>query len=269
MSLPSVIEKLEDVPEAVREYYVDAPGGTGLVLDTDENSRIREFRSTNVEVMKKNNELLKQLEERDQRLQQFDGIDPERHKKAINALQQMEGDEERKLVEEGKIDDVVQRRMRTVTEGYQDERKALIHARDAATADADRYRKQVHQATLRDEVTAAIDRAGIRVRQGAIPDLLHRVQSSFMVGDDGRPAPRDNQFGSNGEPLSLTEHIGHLASRDAPHLFEASGGGGSQGGRKLVGDRSKRIIDPNDPVAIGKAMDDIHAGKAVIGKDPR
>lgn len=100
-------------------------------------------------------------------------------------------------------------------------------------------------------------------------DLHARIAGDFTIDQEsGQPKAKDGQFGPKGDPMTITDKIVALAgSADANHLFESATGAGSTGGRRLTTDRGRRVIDPNDPIAIGRNLDAIHEGKMVIGKD--
>lgn len=270
MPLEPVITKLEDVAEPLREYYKPLEAG-GFQLDTSDPQRTSEFRTSNINLLKKNEGLAADLKARDEKLKGFEGLDPERIRRGQEALARMSNDEDAKLIEEGKIDEVVQRRMKTAIADFDEKLAAKGTAYDLVTKERDELRTHVNQGRLRDTVEAAVAKTGIRVREGAMPDLMGRVQGTFKIGEDGTPVVRDsaNAFGATGDPLTPVEFIGSLANKGATHLFEASGGGGSEGGRRVVGAKGVRIIDPDNPLAIGKALDDIAAGTAEIGKVQR
>lgn len=272
MTIPKQVDKLDDVPEALREFYVeskDSDGVTTFDLATDEATRISEFRTRNVKVMKENKELADRIKRQDQQLQSFDGIDPDRYKRATQALELIEGDEERKLVEEGKIDEVVQRRMKTAINAHGEQVTALTTARDTALQERDALRTTVDRTSLRSAVQSAIDGADIRLRgPGALHDIHARIAGDFVIDrETGHPKARDGQFGPKGDPQTIADKLVALAgSAEASHLFEPAGGSGSTGGRRDPTERGRRVIDPNDPVAIGRNLDAIHKGTMVIGK---
>lgn len=277
MALPLFVKSLEDVPEGVREYYTETKsddGVTEFTLDTDERPKVREFRTSNINLQKTNASLSERLKAQEAELQkvreQYNGIDPERYKRAMGALEKIEADDERKLIEEGNINEVVQRRMKSAIQSHEERAAALQQARDEAARERDQYRQQVHRATLHSEVQRAVEKTGVRLRQTALPDLISRVEQTFTVDEHGTPVARrgDEQlFGAKGEPLSLEEHVSTLAAKSAPHLFEGAGGAGSEGGRRAVTPAGKRIIDRNDPIAVGRALDDLSSGKAQLSSE--
>lgn len=271
--LSKEVEKLDDVPEALRKYYVQGESSDGVTLfnlSTDEATRIPEFRTRNIKVLKENEQLADKLKQSDARLQEFKGVDLERYNRATKALELIEGDEERKLIEEGKIDEVVQRRMKTAITAHSDQVTALTTARDTAIQERDALRTDVDRTTLRTAVQSAVDGADIRLRgSGALHDIHARISGEFTIDpNSGKPKARDGQFGPKGDPLTITDRLVALAgSSEASHLFESAGGAGSTGGRRTATDRGRQVIDPNDPVAIGRNLDAIAEGKMVIGKD--
>lgn len=272
MTIKKQVDKLDDVPEALREFYVEATdsgGATVYNLATDEASRIGEFRTRNIKVLKENEQLTADLAAKHAQLSKFDGMDVDKYNKAAKALELIEGDEERKLIEEGKIDEVIQRRMKTAIESHGNQVHALTVARDTAIQERDDLRTSVDRTALRTAVQTAVDKDGIRLRStGAMHDLHARIAGDFTIDPEtGTPKARNGEFGPKGEPLTINDRIVALAgSADASHLFETAGGSGSSGSRRPTLVAGVRIIDPDDPVAIGLAADDIHAGKAKIGK---
>lgn len=73
--------------------------------------------------------------------------------------------------------------------------------------------------------------AGRHVRQEAFPDVIRRAQSLWSVGDDGGRAPAisDQDYDGAERPESPESWLDSLRTT-APHLFEASVGGGAPGG---------------------------------------
>lgn len=72
---------------------------------------------------------------------------------------------------------------------------------------------------------------GRHVRNEAIADVVMRAQSRWSMSDDGKlvPTTSEHAYDDAGGPLSPEAWLDALRTT-APHLFEASAGGGASGG---------------------------------------
>ena len=217
MSLKFKYARKGEVPAEHANLYVERDGA--FVLDADgvvEKSKLEEFRSTNVAILK----------ERDDLKKRFEGIDPD-------AVRQL-ADEKRKLeevaqIKAGEVDKVLATRLKAELD--------KVHAPVVAERDALHGRLmaiQIDQAVVNEATKRGL-------RATAIPDITSRARMTFKLVD-GVPQAFDGEkirTGKDGAtPMTLAEWVDALVS-DAPHLFEANAGGGAAGSSSGgVGNRS-------------------------------
>ncbi|MBB5508148.1 hypothetical protein [Paraburkholderia atlantica] len=174
----------------------------------------------------KNDELLGKLKHSNEQLKAFDGIDPVKTKEMIARF---ENDAEAKLIAEGKLSEVIEKRTERLRADYE---KKLSDAHALAQNESERA-KAFQGRVLDDAIRAAAAQAGLH--QYAIDDALLRGRSMFSLNADGQAV----QLGPDGQPVlgkdgksafSPAEWLEGM-KESAPHWFPAAAsGGGSTGG---------------------------------------
>ncbi|PYZ59964.1 hypothetical protein [Providencia rettgeri] len=206
-----------------RKYYSqaggeDKGGGAGGALKI--TPEIQTLIDQQVSGLKaKNTELLGKIKEQGDNLKRFDGIDPDTVK---GMLKRFENDEEAKLIADGKIDEVINKRterMRGDTDKQLKEANARV---EKAEAFANKFRARV----LGDEIRSAAGKAG--ALSSAQEDLILRAKGIFQINDEGQAVAVDEDgnpiMGKDGRTqLSPIEWIESL-KESAPHLFPAASG---------------------------------------------
>lgn len=178
----------------------------------------------------KNGELLGKLKEREDKLKEFEGIDPTAVR---NILKRFADDEEAKLISEGKIDDVLSKRTERMKADFE---KKLAETQTAAQAALERA-KAFEGRVLDDAIRAAASKAGLHPH--AIDDALFRGRAMFALdtegravalGEDGKPV-----LGKDGQtPFAPLEWLEGMKEK-APHWFPASASGSGAGGSSGAG----------------------------------
>lgn len=219
-------------------------------------ARLAEFRENNINLKKQYETTTSKLEEFQDR---FKDVDPDKYKRAMDALDRLEGDEEKRLVEEGKIDEVVNRRTSVMRDSFDSQVKAKDEALKARDHELGTLRSRLGQYEIHGAVQNAMDEAGIKPRPGALPDIYARADSVFDMDETGKLTTRDGHYGSDGNLMQPNEFVGQLMER-ANHLFEGGSGGGAEGGSSSRR-KNAPTIDRNDPVAMGRNLEDIAKGK--------
>jgi len=254
MSLKMTVRSLEEVAEPFRELYEKTDDGYTLKVDDPSGgkAKLAEFRSTNIKLMQ-------QLKELQELARQFEGIDPKRAREAESLLNRINDEEEKQLIAQGKLDDVIARRttkMRSDFEAKQNRLAAdLKKAQEAEASLRTRHDQLVIDQTISGAVTKRAS-----PRPGAMLDILARARSAFQVDEQGKLVPREgsNAFGKDGQPISLEEWTESLVS-DASYLFDPAAGSGASGGRR--GDAAGRgRVSASDPVAFGRNLEGIAKG---------
>jgi hypothetical protein len=212
----------DQVPAEQAALYVERDGA--WILDADgvvEKSKLDEFRTTNVALLK----------ERDDLKKRFEGIDPDEFHQLADDKRKLE---EAQQVKAGEVDKVIEARLKTARAGWEKEHGVVVAERD--TLHGRLTAIQIDQAV----VTEATKRG---LRPTAIPDITSRARTNFkLVNGVPQAFEADGQTARMGKdgitPMTLAEWVDALVS-DAPHLFESNAGGGAaSNGSGGVGNRS-------------------------------
>jgi len=254
------VQTLEEVDEKFHVLYKgDDENGWALELDDqDFKTKLDEFRTNNRQLFNDK----KQLEES---LAAFKDIDPEKYKEATEALAVINQMEEGRLIKEGKLDEVLKRR----TEAMQAEFERQLAAKDSAISEAqgikEQYQTQLAQVKVQQAALESLGKIG-HVRSTAQQDVLNRANFLWTVDDSGNLVARENGeavFGKDGNALGMDEWAKDLLD-GAPHLFEAAGGGGSDGNRNKDKSGNPKAVSKDDLKAFGAHLDDIASGKVNV-----
>lgn len=198
----------------------------------------------------KNSEVIGENKKLKEQLAQFEGIDPNAVR---NILKRFADDEEAKLIADGKIDDVLNKRTERMKADFDKKLSEALSKAEQAEKRAQAFQGRV----LDDAIRAAAAKAGIH--QHAIDDALLRGRAMFtldedgqavQLGEDGRPV-----LGKDGKsPFTPAEWLEGMKEK-APHWFPAtaSGGGASNaGGGGGVSKKAKDMTPQEKAEFIGK-----------------
>ena len=224
------------------KFYAPADGEGGD-LGGDKPAEEKTYTQAEVDALtqglqKKNQELISDKKGLRDKLSQFDGIDPERAK---SIFKQVEDEEERKLLEDGKVDAAFEKRTSALRDDYQ---KKLQDRDTRLTASEQRANKLSQLA-----VNGALSSAATSV--GALPESLEALQAMakgvFVTNDDGAvvalDADGDVVYGKDpSKPLSTAEWLESIKER-MPHLFHQPKGIGSVSGRGVGPGIPKSLAD--------------------------
>lgn len=255
MPVKAFVDSVEDVPEALRDLYVERDGR--YVLDVEgmiPQERLREFRDNNIRLLKEQEELKRQLSE-------FSAIDP---KKYAEMQQRMQEIDDQKMIDAGKIEELLQARTARLVADYDAQikgyQKKVQELESGHATLSDELAKERIDNRLRDVASAT------GVRKTALPDLINRGRRVWKLVDGLPVAMQGEQtiYGKDpSKPMSMEEWVTSLAE-EAPHLFEPSSGSGAQNQGNHGARPGVRTIPRGDPAAFGKHLEDIASGKAVV-----
>lgn len=185
----------------------------------------------------KNKELLGEKKKVSEQLKLFGDLDPERVKKMMSVFQ---GNEEAKLIADGKIEEVIQARLSNAVKPVQDENEALKQAlkekEEELSSKLAKSESQVQQLQTSID-NATIDKTIARlasadnVHASAIEDIQRRARDIFSVNDDSSLSARDpkgNLLKLNDEILTPEVFIKNL-KKTSPHYWPASSSGNLSG----------------------------------------
>lgn len=262
MALKRTITKdaYEKLPDVLKSEYKKSDTGDDFVLDTDDTdykSKLDEFRTNN-------RTLHNRVEEMNSRLEKLKDIDPEKYQRALKALDEMDKTEEGKLIKEGKIDEVIKRRLETVKVEIEAQVKAKDKAIEKLTQERDSYRNELAGLRIEQITSGSIAKVG-RVRQGALEDVMFRARAVWSLDENGKLVAKKPDgsliYGPSADPLTPDEWAQGLV-KSAPHLFEPAGGGGAGGGAKPAGDT--KVLNQPSAADFGKNLEAIATGKVSV-----
>lgn len=218
------------------------PEETGVDLNAPEiQSYVKKQLDTAVSGLKsKNSELLGKMKALEQRLTGYDGIDPDQIRVM---MKRFSDDEEARLLKEGKLDDVVQRRASAETERYAKQIEAKDRALQEAQAAREEIERQAHDFQDRYKRSVINNRVAAEVsglRSKALPLVHQMISGWFELDDNEQPQPTDRApLTSKGEALKFSELRDYLLNENE-FLFEQSQGGKLPPGK--AGANGKRVI---------------------------
>ena len=226
MGLALMLDTLEGVTDEVKSFYVaDADGKFKLDLEGYEDPKgLKSALDKERLAAKEANKLLKDT------LKKYEGIDPEQVKTILSRL---ENDEEAKLLAEGKLDDVVNKRIEK--QRIDLERKVTESSTKAELADlrALKFEQQV----LKGQLSTAAVSDGVNMHPSAIKyAFIIAQQEGWKLDIDGEA----RQFDSNGDmvlgkdgktPFSFVEWLKDQRTREEnPTWYTVQNSGGGTGG---------------------------------------
>lgn len=253
MPLAPVVDKIEDVPEAARPFYVQKDGKfhvdlsaapAGFVPAADlaaANGKVVEFRDTNIALTKKVTEL-------EPLKTKFEGIDPEVAKADRVKVAELE----KKGVKN--VDDI-----QTVVNAAL---KPVTDALAAITANAQDLQRKNDDNLLAGVIGDKFITVGGEA--GAKDFIISKAREAFVV-EAGVIKAKPTKFSTDkpGEPLGMDEWLTQQ-TKDAAFAFKKSGGGGAapaSGAAGVTLRAGQTILKDPTPAQLGAAAADIKAGK--------
>jgi hypothetical protein len=265
---PAVLKDLTELPEAVRtiaEDLYEKEGEEYVFQGFDESEakkKLDEFRANNRKYYKRVQELEAQTE-------RFKDIDPDKYQAGLTALEKMQAIQEKNLIEEGKLEDVVKQRVAAAVEPYERAAKAKDQAYNEAVKEKDTYRQELNGLVIDGLVSRVAGKVG-KIKKGALPHILGYGRQIWKLGKDGKPKaykPDGTEwYGKNGDPIT-EEEWGSKLLEEANFYFETGQGGGANGadgnesGTRQEG--AVKYIDRTNPTLMAKYHKEIIAGTVV------
>lgn len=237
-------EQFKTIPEAMQDAYEKKDDGNYYLTGVDgyvPKAKVDEFRETSKTTKA---ELDKAIEE----LKKFDGVDL----KVVAELQKQAKDlEDKKLIDAGDIDQIVNERVKPIVEAAKKEASDLQSALNMVN-------RQLGILTIDNKATELGVEAGIQ--KSAIPDLVMRANRQFQIVD-GKAKALDSEekpvFAADGiTPLTLDKTWIETMKTDAPHLFTPPKGTGSGPGD---GNRAPGSGDPSKMSSVQKINEGLNA----------
>jgi len=266
--LKATVKALTEVDEKYRELYKQV--GEEFVLDLDDGdykTRISEFRNNNIELTRQLEEMKKQgasVEEMQKKLAEFDGIDVEQAKEAMEQARQMK---DKKLLDAGKIDELIAERTERMRQDYDGKVSALQKALENAEGSAGEFKNKLSTVVIDNSLQQAVSQVAA-VRKGAMQDIIARGRSVWSLDDQGNPIPNGPDgsvlYGADAKtPLSMTEWAESLV-KEADYLFDGNAGGGGGGNDKGKSGGDPKGVPSHDADAIGANLEGIASGQVTV-----
>jgi hypothetical protein len=160
---------------------------------------------------------------------QWKGFDPEKVK---TLMDRMANDEETKLIAEGKIDEVINRRVDALKTDFETKLSAGTEKISELEGSLKTKDGKIKSLVIDGFIRQAASEHSVVA--GAIPDAITRANGRFDLDENLKPVARDEGgallMGKNGkDPLTPSEWLEGMRE-NAPHWFPPPKGGGSQGG---------------------------------------
>lgn len=230
-------EQFKELPEVMQDAYEKKDDGVYYLTGVDgmvPKKKVDEFRETS---RKTQSELEKAMEQ----LKQFEGVDLEHIKAIQKKAQELE---EKKLIDAGDIDKIVEERVKPIVTQINTEKSDL-------QKNLDMVNRQLGILKIDNRASELAVAAG--VEKSALPDVITRANRTFKIVD-GKTKALDGEgkpvYGADGiTPLSLDSSWMETLKKDAPHLFRPPQGTGAEPGS---GSRPGSGADPSSMSAVQK-----------------
>ncbi|MGW8179102.1 MAG: hypothetical protein ACWGQW_10105 [bacterium] len=171
----------------------------------------------------KNDELLGEKKKLQAIAERFKDIDdPE---KAREALKLLEENEFAQLIKDGKIEEVIEKRISTATGAANEKIEQLEVALDLATQGQSKFQSLYNRKMIDDEIRKAAVHAGVRPE--AIEDVLLRGATVFSLSEDGQVEARDSKGNllKNKDKMVVTPSVWVDGLKEtSPHYWPGSAG---------------------------------------------
>lgn len=176
----------------------------------------------------KNDELIAEKRKLQEQYADFKEFDKDTLK---NYITRLKSDEEARLIAEGKVDEVINRRTERMRESYQTQ---IVENQNQAKEWQKRY-SELESAFNNTRIDAAIRDAALaaNVIPSAIDDIIVRGRQAFQIADgkiiSKDPYTNDIRIGSDGKsPYNANDFMADL-KKAAPHFWPQTTGGGFTG----------------------------------------
>jgi len=237
MALKYIIakEEFEALDDGLKEQYAEGKNGTYelAVEGVVEKKKLEEFRTNNIKLQKDLEKIQKQ----------FADVDLEEVKEMRKKIDEMN---DKKMIDAGKIDELVDQKVERMRSEFEGQTTALTTKATEQEERAQKAESRLASVLIDSEVTKAVTAVG-NVKQGALEDILVRGRKVWQL-IEGKPTPMAGDkvmYGKDGQSFLTFNEWAEVLQKEAPFLFEDSGGsggagsGGRGGGPKTSDDMKK------------------------------
>lgn len=267
MSMKPVVDSLDQVIPDLRQHYVahgdkfvlemdgEPQGYVSRLSHADMQNKVAEFRDNNIA-------LKSQLEDAARLKAQFEGIDPDQARAALQSTAELSRKGVRKASD---VDSAVSSALESFKSTELEPLRKLLSDEREARLQAD---QKVSQGHLRDEVLKSFRAAG--GNDQALDFVVNRAGEVFEPNGEGQLQAKAGVYSTDnpGEALSITEWM-QTQTKDIAFAFGSSNGGSSRhgdGNNPTIPLGAKTLRNPT-PLELGQYAKDIRAGKVLIMND--
>lgn len=241
------VKSLDEVPEAIRSFYVKDEDGE-FVLEVQgsvDKKRVDEMRDTNIAQAKKLEDMAKVLES-------LKGIDPAKFREYEERDRQIQ---EKELIKKGDFEALVAQRTSAMKKDLED--KIAAQAETIKTLEGDKTKAYGERDNyiVESELRKAAEHPEAGYNPGVADILLPHVMKEFTVKDGKvtRVKPDGTVvYGKDSNPATINEFLTDM-SKDRPWMLKPSSGSGARGnnGNGAANGKTMKRSEYNalDPVA--------------------
>lgn len=222
-------DALDAIPEDLRGEAKQVDGK--FVVSVVPAKRLAEFRDNNVRLLQEKDSLTARVTT----YASLVGDDPTKFQAELGELRTTA-----QLVKDGKlkgtdaIEAEVVNRSKAKTESLETQIRDTATKLNAETTEKNQWKQKYERSVLHQQITNAVVGKDSVANPEALPDILSRAESLFVVQPDGTIVPKKGDaiiYGSDGaSPMSPKEWLTKLVA-ESPYLGKASAGGGANGNR--------------------------------------
>lgn len=206
--IKTVVDKVEDIPEALKEFYEEREGK--FYLQTDESKALKSALEREKEGSKKLKEMIAEYQSK---------------------FEEAEKKKEKEKLDDGDIEAVIESRLAKYKQDFESKLNAEIATKNSLMSSA-----------LKAEIRSNALKNG--VNSDAVEDAILRGSGLFVIDDDGSiVAKKDGQvvFGKDGKtPYSISEWLEEIKPNTS-HWYADQNKGGAAPGVKNMNSKSKTM----------------------------
>jgi len=258
MALKVVLDKLDDLDESVKGLYIEKDGKFHLDVEVVEDpamkNKIVEFRNKNIQLMKN-------IEDMKLDMEKFKDMDVEKYNEAMLIVQKLE---DKKLYDDGNLDEIISKRTSSMKRDYEKQIKNLTDIVNEAKSNYTNAQRALEVSSIDNQIQIEIQKVG-KIRKGTMEDIIARGRRIFHMDEKGNLVAKEfdgtPKFGKDGvTPLTIKEWSEELPN-EAAHFFEPSTGGGAGGGDDGGAGAKKISTEALQKLPPAERLKLVHAGK--------
>ena len=224
MKIKARVTSLDDVPEQYRDRYTQSEDGKSWTLD--------ELDIEDVSALKANSERLRKSysaaqEELKKKNEMYGDLDPAKAREAMQKLEEMDN---KQLMDEGKFEELFNKRTEAMKRDHQNQVEALTKSAEEHKARAGTLEKELQRTVIANDLSTRA--AQMKIKPEFIPFLQLAANKDWVLDDEGKAVWRvDGQlkYGKDpAKPADMGDYLTELIA-STPSLVEGSHGTGANG----------------------------------------